>query len=128
MINKFPMQEEIMQNMQAKLAEEDDNKSLLKAVDYLNSAIDIFADAGYSKQADQVLALLEKIAKKQMKRPVGQGIDRHTKGLTSDKMVQNLKHHGTPFNMCNDCNDDDDLNIDENYVVSSELDQDFEDE
>lgn len=29
-------------------------------------------------------------------------IDTHTKGLTSEKMVENLKHHGTEFNMADD--------------------------
>jgi hypothetical protein len=28
--------------------------------------------------------------------------DRHTKGLTPEKEVENLKHHGTPFNMADD--------------------------
>lgn len=28
--------------------------------------------------------------------------DRHTEGLTPDKEVENLKHHGTPFNMADD--------------------------
>jgi len=35
--------------------------------------------------------------------------DRHTKGLTSEKMVNNLKHHGTVFNLNNDGNAADDL-------------------
>jgi hypothetical protein len=28
--------------------------------------------------------------------------DRHTHGLTPEKEVENLKHHGTPFNMADD--------------------------
>lgn len=32
--------------------------------------------------------------------------DRHTKGLTPEKEVENLKHHGTPFNMSDDHNVD----------------------
>jgi hypothetical protein len=40
--------------------------------------------------------------------------DHHTKGLTPEKMVKNILHHGTPFNMC----------VDENNI---EL-EDFEDE
>lgn len=32
--------------------------------------------------------------------------DRHTKGLTPEKMVENLKHHGTEFNMADDQNVD----------------------
>lgn len=58
--------------------------------------------------------------------------DRHTKKLTSEKMVNNLKHHGTVFNMTNDgCNDVLNADIDDNLVVSEDdLMQigDFEDE
>jgi hypothetical protein len=60
--------------------------------------------------------------------------DRHTKGLTSEKMVSNLKHHGTVFNLNNDGNAADDLlNADVGDLEVSEKDlhsnlQDFEDE
>ena len=40
------------------------------------------------------------MAQKKSKTP-GIG-DRHTKGLTPEKEVENLKHHGTPFNMADD--------------------------
>jgi hypothetical protein len=58
--------------------------------------------------------------------------DRHTKGLTSEKMVNNLKHHGTVFNMADDAfNDVLNADIDDDLVVSeNDLMQigDFEDE
>ncbi|MGE3319975.1 MAG: hypothetical protein AB7I18_11840 [Candidatus Berkiella sp.] len=38
--------------------------------------------------------------------------DGHTKGLTSEKMVNNLKNHGTVFNMADDHNSEDLLNAD----------------
>jgi len=38
--------------------------------------------------------------------------DRHTKGLTPDKMVNNLKNHGTVFNMADDSNAGDTNDID----------------
>jgi hypothetical protein len=60
--------------------------------------------------------------------------DPHTKGLTPEKMVKNLLHHGTEFNMSDDGVADDLLNLDindadlevlENDVLSE---MDFEDE
>jgi hypothetical protein len=37
--------------------------------------------------------------------------DGHTHGLTSERMLENLKGHGTPFNMADDGAADDLLNI-----------------
>lgn len=60
--------------------------------------------------------------------------DPHTKGLTPDKIVKNLLHHGTEFNMADDGVGDDLLNLDisdadlevlENDALSE---MDFEDE
>lgn len=45
-----------------KNATSQDPEGVEKAVDYLNSAIDIFEDAGLTTQADQVLRILAKIA------------------------------------------------------------------
>lgn len=70
--------------------------NLEKAADYLNSAIDIFEEAGMTAKANEVLNILNKIANK---------VDMHTKGLTSEKMVKNLLHHGTEFNMADDSED-----------------------
>lgn len=61
--------------------------------------------------------------------------DPHIKGLTSDKMIKNLKEHGTVFNMADDNASDDLLNADLNdnllEVTDQDLDpseMDFEDE
>lgn len=43
--------------------------------------------------------------------------DPHIKGLTSEKMLENLKHHGTVFNMANDGQAaEDSLDVDENDI------------
>lgn len=61
--------------------------------------------------------------------------DRHTKGLTPDKMTKNLLHHGTVFNLADDNSVEDLLNADfddsslevlDNDIDTSEMD--FEDE
>lgn len=58
--------------------------------------------------------------------------DRHTKSLTSEKMINNLKHHGTVFNMADDgfsdilnADIDDNLNVSEDDLIQI---GDFEDE
>lgn len=63
-------------------------------------------------------------------------VDRHTKGLTSEKMIKNLKNHGTVFNLTDDGNAADDmlnLEVGDDGLEVSEKDQnpdlgDFEDE
>jgi len=47
--------------------------------------------------------------------------DRHTHGLTPEKEVENLKHHGTPFNMA----DDVPLPFDRHNVKEKDVDPDF---
>lgn len=97
--------QEIINSMEKELVKQASTNNidnLEKAVDYLNSAIDIFEDAGLTAQADQVLNILYKIAKKgKSKKPKDprKVSDRHTKGLTSEKAIKNLKQHGTMFNM-----------------------------
>lgn len=60
--------------------------------------------------------------------------DPHTSGLTSEKMIKNLLHHGTEFNMADDGKSDDLLNLevaDDGLEVSEEEnapEMDFEDE
>ncbi len=94
------------------------------AISYLHSAAEIFENVGMTKQADQILNILEKFANE----------DYHTKDLTSDKMIKNLLNHGTEFNLVDDNLADDllDLNLsdDELYVLEGEaLDEiGFEDE
>ena len=70
-------------------------------------------------------------SKKKPKNPLKVS-DRHTKKLTSDKMVKNLKHHGTVFNMSDDNDAKDLLNNDIlDVTMSDDTDyqlSDFEDE
>jgi len=172
MIKKSIFEDEIISGMQRKLAEaevEQGMGSVEKAVDYLNSAMSIFEDAGMYSKADQILSILVRIAQskgsekirkmlnevlhpvKEIKdepeeeeisyesllkpekdleeEPKGEFInmtsvakakfnpkrklskdpkrlDRHTKGLTPEKMVKNLLHHGTEFNLSDDGNID----------------------
>jgi hypothetical protein len=58
---------------------------------------------GAQNDASQLETLAQKLVKTPRKpsRP-GKVSDRHTKGLTPEKEVENLKHHGTPFNMADD--------------------------
>jgi hypothetical protein len=118
---------EILQEMENSLVKQANNKNLdnvEKAIDYLNLAIDIFEDAGLNSQADQILNVLTKIAKNaKPKKPKDPRkiSDRHTKGLTSEKAIENLKHHGTVFNMADVSNVDDILNADINIENYDEL-------
>lgn len=103
-------------------------QSLDKAVDYLNSAMQIFEDMGYHKKANEVLKILVKIAEKHQNKATK---DNSTKGLTPEKMVKNLLHHGTQFNMADDGSMSDllDADIDENLeVTESDFQSSFEDE
>lgn len=54
--------------------------------------------------------------------------DRHTRGLTPDKMVKNLKHHGHPMFMADDGIDVLNADISEDYPAEIEEDETFEDE
>lgn len=104
MIKKSVFEEDLVQGMHRELiknATSQDSEGVEKAIDYLNSAIDIFEDAGLQVQADKILNIILKIAS-----------DKHTKGLTPEKMVNNLKNHGTVFNMANDGKSNDLLNAD----------------
>ncbi len=98
--------------------------NLVKAVDYLNTDFEILDEAGFKSQADKILDILNKIGNN----------DTHTKGLTSEKMVKNLLDHGTEFNMADDGQSDDLLNLDvmdDGLEVSEDKDgpeMDFEDE
>lgn len=110
MIKKSVFEDEIIAGMQKKLAMPEIEAAMDKivdAVDYLGSAVDIFEEAGMTSQADRVLKILLKIAQKHDPKN-----DPHTKGLTSEKMVQNLLHHGTEFNMSDDNSADNLLNVD----------------
>jgi hypothetical protein len=147
MIKKSVFADELIAGMQKELVKNASNQNadnLDLAVDYLHSAVQIFEDAGMTVKADKILQILAKIAnyndnndvrgKPHKPKNPGKISDRHTHGLTSDKMTSNLKHHGTVFNLANDgqAADDDLLNLEFNEdleVSETDLDaEDFEDE
>jgi hypothetical protein len=140
MINKSVFEDDLIKGMQKQLTANDQSNALDRldeAVDCLNSASEILEDVGFNAQADKIIAVLNKLATSlQDPRKIS---DKHTKGLTPDKMVKNLLHHGTEFNMSDDGststlddNDVDDLlnldidGLEEGSEESEEMD--FEDE
>jgi hypothetical protein len=94
MIKKSVFEDELIAVMQIKLAGIDTSNSLSKAVDYINSAIDIFEDAGMTSKASALLNILAHLAQK--------NTDQYTNNLTPERMVENYKKHGIPFNMSDD--------------------------
>lgn len=107
-----------------------------RALDHLNSVAEIFDELGLTKEAEITTTFLVAVAKKAKKkpsksksksksskpRPKAKSKKRSTEGLTSEKMVENLKHKGWVFDaddgfaddahhdscMCSDCMDADD--------------------
>ena len=125
MIKKSVFEDDLIAGMQRELAGQDKARAmsnLTKAADCLHAAVEIFEEMGLTAKADQILNVMSKIAK-----------DNDTKGLTSEKMVNNLKNHGTVFNMADDNASEDLLNldIDDKALEVTEGDsfqKDFEDE
>jgi hypothetical protein len=90
-----------------------------KAMDCLNAAASIFDDLGLMKEAEATTRLLEVVAAKKKKKPKTKSksiekpkdttkkkapaktkkTDKATSGLTSEKMVDNLKEKGWVFNV-----------------------------
>lgn len=128
MIKKSVFEDEIITGMHQQLIKQSKGievNNLSQAVDYLNSAAQIFEDLGMVKNADYVLLILSKLGEGHTHDKPG---DHHTKGLTPDKMVENLKHHGIVFNLTD--NNSADQEIEDTLEVSDhsiEL-HDFEDE
>lgn len=113
MIKKSVFENELIAEMQRELTVNEQSaaiNNLDKAVECLHSAVEVFEEAGMQAQADAILNILLKIAQRRVKK------DRHTAGLTSEKIVSNLLDHGTEFNMAND-----DESI--NDLLSADLDQ-----
>lgn len=142
MIKKSVFEDELIAGMQKNLVDPEKSEAMdhiVEAADYLNAAAEIFEDAGMTKQADRVLSILAKIAlqhhhEKEQYKAHKAPVDHATKGLTPQKMIQNLLHHGTEFNMADDNSADDLLNadIDDKSLEVNEKDplheMDFEDE
>ena len=101
---------EVLDGMHKSLIKQANNQNLDNvetAVDHLHSAMDIFDNQGLTSQADQILHILYKIAKKHKPKKPHSVPDGHTKNLSSEKMIKNLKQHGTVFNMPDTSLDDD---------------------
>jgi hypothetical protein len=144
MIKKSVHEDELIYGMQRELQSYDKKEAmnnLGKAADYLQAAMEIFEASGLTAQADKVLNILAKIgqdeqdAKGKPRKPKNPTTvsDPHTKGLTPERMVENLKHHGIVFNMADDGKADDMLEADvpEEQLEVTEphhLEKDFEDE
>lgn len=133
MIKKSMIEDELIRGMQRELQSKDKNygmENLVTAAEYIHSVIDILEECGLTKKADQLVNFLNKIAQEQNAKDLRKLNDPHTKGLTSEKMIKNLLHHGTTFNMADDNKADDLLNLDINdsdlEVENEEMD--FEDE
>lgn len=102
MIKKSVFEDELIAGMQRELTANEQSaavNNLDKAVECLHSAVEVFEEAGMKTQADAVLNILLKIAQRHGKKPKK---DKHTAGLTSERMIQNLLNHGTEFNMSDD--------------------------
>ena len=137
MIKKSVHEQELIIGMQRELSSQSVKQgmtNLVKAADYLNAAIEILEDAGMTAKADRLLAVMAKIAADEQDAKKKVNIDKHTSGLTPDKMVENLKNHGIVFNLSDDgfsADDMLDLDIGENQLEVGEgasYQKDFEDE
>jgi hypothetical protein len=124
MIKKSVFENDLINGMQKLLVNKDkfaNINRLPEALDCLHAASEIFAEYGLYTQSDRIVALLNKL-----------GNDPHTDGLTSEKMLDNLKDHGHEFNMTDDMTDvlDSDIGIVSGEFVDDTDDTDamFEDE
>lgn len=121
MIKKSVFEEDLVNGMYKIVTAGDKAENLERlseAIDCLSSASDIFLENGLVKQSNAIMNLLSKIAN-----------DPHTHGLTSEKMVDNLKDHGHEMNLSDDANDvlDSDLGMLDGEVIE-DTDSSFEDE
>lgn len=105
-------EDDLILGMQKELKKQASNTQpdLMKAAECLHAAMEILEAHGLQSKADKILIILSKIAKKHALN------DRHTKGLTSDKMIENLKHHGHALNLADDnFTDSNTENLEEEY-------------
>lgn len=119
MIKKAVFEDDLIAGMQRELQsfeKKQGMEDLVKAADYLHSAMEILEDAGLAVQAEEILNILSKIAESRPGEPQHAKPknplkihDPHTKGLTPEKQVKNLLNHGTVFNMADDQNSAEDL-------------------
>lgn len=112
MIKKSVFEEELMLGMDRELrsmGSEHKADDLVQAADYLHSAMELLEDTEFTVQAEEIFQILEKIAVKH-KHKIPQKTNGHTKGLTPEKMLKNLKEHGWVFNLADDGSINDFLN------------------
>jgi hypothetical protein len=146
MITKSVHENELIYGMHRELQSQDLKQGindLPRAVGFLQAAMEIFEEAGLTAQSDKILAVLSKIAENEADQQDARGkphrprnpakiSDPHTKGLTPNKMVENYKHYGIPFNMTDDGKAEDmldaDINEAELEVEDPHADKDFEEE
>lgn len=144
MIKKAVYEDDLIAGMQRELQSYEKKQgieNLVKAADYLHSAMEILEEAGLTVQSEAILNILSKIAEGrpgEHKHPTPKNPlkvhDPHTHGLTPEKQVKNLLNHGTPFNMADDQNSAEDLlnlDIDDKLLEVTEGNsdhKDFEDE
>lgn len=162
MIKKAVHEDELIYGMQRELQGHNKKQAMAdldKAGNYLQAAMEVLEQAGFTKQSDAILQILAKIAnegkkpddvieftslvkephKEHHKKPQEEKEEKiefkslmkddehdarhkpknptkvhdpHVKGLTPEKMVENLKHHGIVFNMADDGQANDLLNVD----------------
>ena len=150
MFNKTSAANEIAETMQKELVAavvEKEVEPLNKyavAMEALNKAAEILDEIGLSKEAEYTTTLLEVVARKKKapkskskskSRKPAKKSDPETKGLTSEKMVQNLEHKGWVFNadddkkhshgcMCSMCMDVNDVRHGDDCVCSLCMDAD----
>ena len=113
MFDKKDFSAEIATSMQSNLVgngiekQAEQINKFAKALDYLNHVAEIFDELGLRKEAEATTTLLEVVAKKKSKtksksktktKSRAKKSDPATKGLTSNKMVENLKEKGWVFN------------------------------
>ena len=85
------LEKSLQQTEKAPLVEKQAKQA--KAIQHLLKAAEVLEDMGLAKQAANITEILEKFAWE-----VPQN-DPATKGLTSEKMLSNLEHKGTVFNI-----------------------------
>jgi hypothetical protein len=132
MIKKSVFEDDLIAGMQRSLAEselQEGISSLPTAVDYINSAIDIFEEEGMTVSADKLLSVLLKIAQKHCKPQQKPKVNDRYSPKNSNEMIKNLLDHGTVFNNTDDGNDVLNVEVDESDPnFNSDPDSVFEDE
>lgn len=111
----------------------DDSRSFKKMWEWMTDPIKVDPNSNL-KPGDEfsMKSLLSAMKNKHKLKYADKISDPKIKGLTSEKMISNLKHHGTVFNLADDMNHSDDLlnaDIEKNNleVFDNEV-EDFEDE